>query len=74
MGGARPRGDERATADGRMGYLLYRRAFTRRLIIPLIGRSVFAVGRADSDLLAALPPMLDRIDPGSPTASSAQSS
>ncbi|MDQ3720187.1 MAG: hypothetical protein M3350_05310 [Actinomycetota bacterium] len=46
-----------------MGYLLYRRAFTRRLIIPLIGRSVFAVDRADSDLLGALPPMLDRIDP-----------
>ncbi len=45
-----------------MGYLLYRRAFTRRLIIPLIGRSVFAVDRADPDLLAALPPMLDRID------------
>jgi glutathione S-transferase len=45
-----------------MGYLLYRRALTRRLIIPLIGRLVFAVDRADPDLLADLPPMLDRID------------
>ncbi len=52
----------RATADGRMGYLLYRRTLTRRVIIPLIGRLVFAVDRADPDLLADLPPMLDRID------------
>ena len=57
-----PSGMSRATADGRMGYLLYQRAFTRRLIIPLIGRLVFAVDRADPDLLAALPSMLDRID------------
>jgi glutathione S-transferase len=57
-----PSAMSRATADGRMGYLLYRRAFTRRLIIPLIGRLVFAVDRADPDLLADLPPMLDRID------------
>ena len=52
----------RATADGRMGYLLYQRALTRRLIIPLIGRFVFAVDRADPDLLTGLPSMLDRID------------
>jgi glutathione S-transferase len=57
-----PSAMSRATADGRMGYLLYRRALTRRLIIPLIGRLVFAVDRADPDLLADLPPMLDRID------------
>jgi len=52
----------RATADGRMGYLLYRRALTRRLVIPLIGRIVFAVDRGTPDPLADLPPMLDQID------------
>jgi glutathione S-transferase len=57
-----PSAMSRATADGRMGHLLYRRALTRRLIVPLIGRFVFAVERADPDLLADLPPMLDRID------------
>jgi glutathione S-transferase len=57
-----PSAMSRATADGRMGCLLYRRALTRRLVIPLIGRLVFAVDRADPDLLADLPPMLDRID------------
>jgi glutathione S-transferase len=52
-----------ATADGRMGHLLYRPALARRLIIPLIGRLVFALDRAAHDeLLAELPPMLDRID------------
>ena len=51
------------TADGRMGHLLYRPALARRLIIPLIGRLIFSVDRASHDeLLAELPPMLDRID------------
>jgi glutathione S-transferase len=50
------------TADGRMGYLLYRPALLRRLIIPLIGRMVFAAGSEVPDPLADLPPMLDRID------------
>ncbi len=46
----------RSTADGRMGYLLYRQALARRLIIPMIGRLVFAVGRAaERELLAELP-------------------
>jgi glutathione S-transferase len=49
-------------AGGRMGHLLYRRALTRRLIIPMIGRLVFAVERAGPDPLDDLPPMLDRID------------
>jgi glutathione S-transferase len=57
-----PSAMSRVTADGRMGYLLYRHTLTRRLIIPLIGRLVFAVDREDADLLADLPPMLDRID------------
>jgi glutathione S-transferase len=53
----------RSAADGRMGYLLYRGALARRLIIPLIGRLVFAVDRAaDRQLLADLPALLDRID------------
>jgi glutathione S-transferase len=57
-----PSAMSRATAGGRMGHLLYRRKLARRLIIPQIGRLVFAVERGDPDLLAELPPMLDRID------------
>src|SRR5436305_3803277 len=58
-----PAGSSRSVADGRMGYLLYRRALTRRLIVPQIGRLIFAVRRAaEPELLADLPPMLDRID------------
>jgi glutathione S-transferase len=58
-----PQGASRAGADGRMGYLLYRRAFLRRLIIPSIGRLIFAADRgAERELLADLPGMLDRID------------
>ena len=57
-----PSAMSRAAADGRMGYLLYRRALARRLIIPMI-RFPFAVDRAtDRELLAELPEMLDRID------------
>ena len=53
----------RSTADGRMGYLLYRRALARGLIIPLIARFVFAAGAAaERELLAGLPATLDRID------------
>ena len=53
----------RSAADGRMGHLLYRHALARRLIIPMIGRFVFASGpEADRQLLAELPAMLDRID------------
>src|SRR5947207_8701130 len=58
-----PAGSSRSVADGRMGYLLYRRALTRRLVIPQIGRLIFAVDRAAArELLADLPAMLDRID------------
>ena len=49
--------------DGRLGYLLYRRRAAFRLIAPWIGRQAFAVGRgAESELLAQLPSLLDRID------------
>jgi glutathione S-transferase len=58
-----PAGAGRSGADGRMGYLLYRPAFLRRLIIPMIGRQIFAAGgSAEKDLLADLPAALDRID------------
>ena len=53
----------RGGADGRMGYLLYRSELARRLIIPRIGRMVFAVDRTtDAEVLADLPGLLDRID------------
>jgi glutathione S-transferase len=58
-----PAGSSRRAADGRMGYLLYRRELTRRLVIPTIGRLIFAVDRTtDRELLGDLPAMLDRID------------
>jgi glutathione S-transferase len=58
-----PAGFSRSTGDGRMGYLLYRRALTRRLVAPLIGRLIFAAGpAAEDDPITELPPMLDRID------------
>jgi glutathione S-transferase len=57
-----PRGMSELTGDGRMGHLLYRPALARRLVVPVIGR-IFAAGdRADRELLAGLPALLDRID------------
>ena len=58
-----PSAFSRAAANGRMGYLLYRHELARRVIIPLIGRLVFAADpAAERELLAELPAMLDRID------------
>lgn len=58
-----PAAFSRSSGDGRLGYLLYKRALTRRLLLPRILRGVFASGpAADRELLAQLPPMLDRID------------
>jgi glutathione S-transferase len=58
-----PKGAARSTADGRMGYILYRRESMRRLIIPQIGRRIFAVGpKSDDELRAEMPKLLDRID------------
>jgi glutathione S-transferase len=58
-----PAGAARGGADGRMGYLLYRSERARRLIIPQIGRLVFAAHpAAERELLAELPAMLDRVD------------
>lgn len=60
--GRDPKAAARAAADGRLGCLLYRSERTRRLVIPQIAR-FFAVTRpAESELLAQLRPMLDRID------------
>jgi glutathione S-transferase len=58
-----PATSSRSGADGRMGHLLYRSALARRLIIPMIGRLIFAVDRGtEQELLDGLPAMLDRID------------
>jgi glutathione S-transferase len=58
-----PSAFSRSSADGRMGYLLYRRALARRLIGPRILRDVFAAGpAAERELVAELPAMLNRID------------
>ncbi len=58
-----PAAFSRSTGDGRLGYLLYKRALTRRLIGPRILRGVFAAGpSAERDPVADLPAMLDRID------------
>ena len=58
-----PAAFSRSSGDGRLGYLLYKRALTRRLIVPRILGGVFAVSpRAERDPLAELPAMLDRID------------
>lgn len=53
----------RATANGRMGPLLYRRERVRRIVIPWIGREVFAAAEAPGrDRRDDLPPLLDRVD------------
>jgi glutathione S-transferase len=53
----------RSSGDGRLGYLLYKRALTRGLIVPRILRGVFATSpRAERDPVAELPAILDRID------------
>jgi len=58
-----PEAMSHGTADGRMGHLLYRQRLLRRLVNPMIGRLLFNVDSStDRELLAELPPMLDRID------------
>ena len=53
----------RLAADGRLGVLLYRRPRARQLLIPQIARRVFVAGtRAERELLAQLPALLDQID------------
>jgi glutathione S-transferase len=58
-----PSGLSRSAGDGRMGYLLYKRALARRLIVSMIGRLIFTTSpAAERELLARLPATLDRID------------
>jgi glutathione S-transferase len=58
-----PASYSRSSGDGRLGYLLYKRALTRRLIIPRILRGVFAASpNPERDPLAELPALLDRVD------------
>ena len=53
----------RATAAGRMGPLLYRRERARRVVIPWIGRRIFAAAEPPGrNRLDDLPPLLDRVD------------
>src|SRR4051812_10314889 len=58
-----PEAFSRSSGDGRLGYLLYKRALARRLILPKLVSDVFrARPAADDELLAELSTMLDRID------------
>jgi glutathione S-transferase len=58
-----PAGMSEATADGRMGYLLYKQPALRRLIFPRVLGGVFAASPDPSrDPVAELPAMLDRVD------------
>jgi glutathione S-transferase len=53
----------RAAGNGRLGYLLYKREVVRRVIFPRLLGSVFVSGPArEREILAELPPLLDRID------------
>jgi glutathione S-transferase len=58
-----PAGFSRSTGDGRLGYLLYKRALARRLVVPWILGGVFrASPRPEHDPVRELPAFLDRID------------
>src|ERR671922_1646796 len=53
----------RAAGNGRLGYLLYKRELVRRVIFPWILGRIFVAGPArEREVLAELPPILDRID------------
>src|SRR5436190_12069827 len=52
----------RAAGNGRLGYLLYKREVVRRVIFPRILGRIFVSGPTrEREILAELPPMLDRI-------------
>ena len=58
-----PEGLSRSSGQGRLGYLLYKRALARRLIIPWLMRGAFATSpREERDPVAELPALLDRVD------------
>jgi glutathione S-transferase len=53
----------RSSGNGRLGYLLYKRELTRRLIVPKVLGRIFRTGPAsDTELLERLHSMLDQID------------
>jgi glutathione S-transferase len=53
----------RSAGSGRLGYLLYKRALTRRLVFPWLFRGAFACSpNPERDPVAELPAMLDRVD------------
>jgi glutathione S-transferase len=53
----------RSLGEGRMGHLLYRSPLIRRLMLPVIIRTAFAVNEeTERELLHALPATLDRVD------------
>ena len=58
-----PAAAARLSADGRLGYLLYRRELVRRVVFPQIARRIFRAGRgAEREIMAGLPALLDRVD------------
>jgi glutathione S-transferase len=57
-----PEAFSRSSADGRMGYLLYRQELLRRLVVPNILGRVFRAHPSIEDPVVELPSMLDRID------------
>ena len=58
-----PAAFSRSCGEGRLGYLLYRRALTRRLVVPRVLGGVFAVSpKGERDPLAELDVLLDRVD------------
>ncbi|MGH2870586.1 MAG: glutathione S-transferase family protein [Solirubrobacteraceae bacterium] len=58
-----PSAASRLGADGRLGTLLYKRALTRRILIPTLVCGAFAPNpTTERKLLAELPATLDRID------------
>lgn len=60
---ANPQGCVHDAADGRMGYLLYKRPWARRLVMPTLAREVFRANpEEDEELLREFEGMLDRID------------
>ncbi|MDQ3741706.1 MAG: hypothetical protein M3389_12275 [Actinomycetota bacterium] len=58
-----PEGFARLTGDGRMGHVLFRQEWARRVLVPRILRSTFVAGpSAEPRLLEELPTLLDRVD------------
>ena len=52
----------RSSGDGRLGYLLYKRALTRRLVFPRLFKAFAVSASTERDPIAELPSLLDRVD------------